>query len=107
MLKDDQVRIWLDDMRRPPNDAWKWVRDYNEAVAALEGNAVKFISFDHDLGEGKTGYDFACKIERLASEGRIPRFEWDVHSRNPVGASRIASAMRAVERIWATSRQKH
>ena len=94
------MKIWLDDKREPPDETWAWARDYKDAVALMECNKIDFVSFDHDLGRGRTGYDVACKVEELAHRGAIGRFGWDVHSQNPVGAVRIQSAMLAIDEIW-------
>jgi len=44
------VKLWLDDLRKPPNDTWVWVTLASEAVAHLKTGSVKVASLDHDLG---------------------------------------------------------
>jgi hypothetical protein len=93
------VRLWLDDLRKPPK-GWKWVKNFDQAVKWLATNRVEQISFDHDLGAGKSGYDVACWIEAGASRDWIGAVRWSVHSANTVGRERIKAAMRSAERFW-------
>jgi hypothetical protein len=52
--------LFLDDERFPIGDNWEIVRSYEEAVEFVLNNGLpRFVSFDHDLGTEKTGYDFA------------------------------------------------
>lgn len=84
--------LFLDDEREPVGNDWVIVRSYDEAVAYVEGNGFpSYVSFDHDLGEGKTGYDFAkWLVEKDMDEDWLPdNFFFYVHSQNPVGAENI------------------
>jgi len=89
------MKLWLDDERNPINHGkpdWVWVKTFNEAIKQLKTNLVTDISFDHDLGEGKSGYDVAKWIEKefmLNEEYPLPNVE--VHSSNPVGRQNILS----------------
>ena len=72
-------------------------RSVEDAIEVIEEiSCPSFISFDHDLGLGKTGMDFAkWLIEMdLDSPGFIPdNFTFNVHSANPVGRINIMSIM--------------
>jgi len=92
------VRVFLDDLRTPPIGD-RLCRTAGEAIALLKSGVVTFISFDHDLGVAPDGYSVACYIERSVADGRISCPDWAVHSANPVGGARIASAMRSAERF--------
>jgi len=92
------MKIWLDDLRHPPDDSWIWVKSVDSAVcvwiAGLSvGGSVEIASLDHDLGglgdssDGRTGYDFVCWLE---GRNLWPR-RLIVHSQNPVGARRMAT----------------
>lgn len=82
-------KIWLDDVRPAPKGylhAW----NYESAIYLIEHlscleNDIELISFDHDLGENKSGYDVAKYIV----ENHIPIKEYKVHSANPVGRFNI------------------
>lgn len=83
------LKIWLDDVRPAPKGylhAW----NYEGAIYLIEHlscleNDIELISFDHDLGENKSGYDVAKYIV----ENHIPIKEYKVHSANPVGRFNI------------------
>ena len=51
------------------------------------------ISFDHDLGTERTGYDVAKKMEELVITGSIEMPDCYIHSANPVGRKRIQQAI--------------
>lgn len=93
------MRLWLDDVRPAP-PGWVWAHNYAQAATAVKSGKVTFISFDHDLGEEKSGYDLAVLIEELASQDAIARFGWQVHSANPVGKIRIQVAMKSADKLW-------
>jgi len=96
-------RIWLDDVRAPPdNENWTvWAKTIEVCKVYLEDGRVEAISFDHDLGTAETGYTLALYIERLSFTGKLRGpIEWYIHSMNPVGAKNIRKAMENAERFW-------
>lgn len=94
MMNPKLIYLYIDDERYCPTeirDAYIVItaRDYYGAI-----DVIKFclstgidmcIDFDHDLGEGKTGYDVAKYIV----ENNIPLKRYVIHSRNPVGTWNI------------------
>jgi len=94
------MKIYLDDIRDPPSSDWVVVRTADEAIDLIKSGQVTEISFDHDLGEGKTGYDVALVIEQLAFMGTISPIYCCIHSANPVGAKNIMRAMESAWRYW-------
>ena len=91
-------KLWLDDIRTPPDETWLWVRSYDEATEAIDSACFDIISLDHDLGvveiggevEAKTGYDVACYLEQRVFSGEITAPNRILsHSANPVGRRRI------------------
>jgi hypothetical protein len=88
-------KLFLDDERFPPGDASSWciTRDYGSTIAMIEAfGCPELISFDHDLGEGPSGYDVArWLIETdLNYPGFLPHnFQFTIHSQNPIGAANI------------------
>lgn len=98
MKKEKEIYIYIDDMRQPLIPDALWVKSYDEAIAALIDitdlmDIDDFISlvvdFDHDLGEGKTGYDVA---KWLIDNSYIGKFR--IHSMNPVGANNIRQLLK-------------
>jgi len=85
-------KLYLDDERNPPIDGFLIARSFKEARNLLIRDGFPtFISFDHDLGEGGTGYDFAkYLIEFDLNHDCMPKdFSFAVHSENPVGKENI------------------
>lgn len=86
------MKLFLDDLRFPLKPTWTIARSYDEAVRLVEqyGFPSK-VSFDHDLGDGPTGCDFAHYLINLdLDKGLMPEhFSFRVHSANPIGAANI------------------
>lgn len=85
--------MFLDDERMPPNDGTNWIicRSFEEARAIVITHGIPtYISFDHDLGTDKTGYDFAKWLcNYMFDINCVVYFEYYVHSQNPVGKKNI------------------
>lgn len=64
--------------------------NYNEAIEHLRSEAWDIVWIDHDLGEGKTGYDVMCWIEEHPEF--MPR-EIRITTRNPVGRKRMMQVL--------------
>lgn len=81
--------LFIDDIREP--DYFIGIntyvaRSYGEAIAMLKTVQFDIVSFDHDLGERKTGYDIAKYIVKnniKLAQG------FKIHSANPVGRFNI------------------
>lgn len=83
------LRLWIDDIREPPDDTWEWVTTSEAAIALLrffqeEGMLWcprEAISFDHDLG----GDDTTRPVVIWMIENGFKFDRYSVHSANPVG----------------------
>ncbi len=97
------TKIWLDDIRLPP-EGWTWVKTSTEAMLALSTGNVEEISLDHDLGDEEddtnTGYTVAKFIEKEAYLKRLPKLKWKIHSANPVGRKNMEAALKNADRYW-------
>lgn len=92
-----KLGLWLDDERKPYDSFSKEVtfvlkaKTYKEAINIIERtieqnvNKELYISFDHDLGTRKNGYDVA----KYLVENQIQIGGFTVHSMNPVGKKNI------------------
>ncbi len=99
------MRLYLDDVRNPPDETWHVCRTAEEAKALLAAGGVEYASLDHDLGECEaceearghqdpqhtcrhkmTGYDLCLW---MAEFGVWPKNKPTVHSANPVGRQRM------------------
>lgn len=107
------VKLWLDDIRVPPDESWTWCKTANEAKLILLAGNVEEASLDHDLGACEkclkgmdaeewlwrhdmksipncehygTGYTLVSWME----ENHVwPKTRPKVHSANPVGRRRM------------------
>jgi hypothetical protein len=96
------LKIWLDDERNPEDfgaNGYYWAKSYDRATTLLAAGVVDEISLDHDLGEGKDGYDVASFIEKGVMEEKFRMPVWHIHSANPVGRNRIEMAMKSAEKL--------
>ena len=102
-MKTLEIKIWLDDIRPMPIDQGYNVHITKAYIMYLFvkkfGSKITFISFDHDLGTEKTGYDIAKEIEAQAQIGIKPP-DYEIHSANPVGRKNIMEAMVSAERLY-------
>ena len=104
-----ELRIWLDDMRDLPimpsyrsKDEW-WnihCKTAESAIWLIKGGNVRAISFDHDLGTKKNGYDVAKFIEKQAALGILDKIDYLIHSGNPVDSQNIDAAMKSAHKYW-------
>jgi hypothetical protein len=93
------MKVFLDDVR-DGLEGFVVVRTGEELVSLIESGVVDFISFDHDLGLGISGYDVACFIEGRAALGHsVP--DYCIHSANVVGRRNIEMAMESAKRLEA------
>src|SRR5882672_2251390 len=91
-------KLFLDDIRQPPDDTWVIARSYEEGVNIVQERGFpSVVSFDHDLGkwDEKTGKDFANFLIDYDLDHNIITgdFKFVVHSANPAGAANIQSIM--------------
>lgn len=84
------MKLYIDDMRNPPV-GWVLARTYNEAIELIP--FASEISFDHDLGEEKTGYDLIKIIEENYFVKGITPPIMHCHSANPVGRKNIETVI--------------
>jgi len=81
--------LYLDDLRPTP-EGFERVYDYEGFTEFITQNGLPdFISFDHDLGEGKTGYDCAKWLVEYCLDNQLLFSDFSVHSQNPVGKENI------------------
>ena len=90
------MRMFLDDCREPRVENFDIIcRSYSDAIMYVKTNGIpEFISFDHDLGDDGTGYDFAKWLVEQDINGifAFPEdFSFNVHSANPIGKKNIES----------------
>lgn len=98
------TKLFIDDLRQPPDDTWVVTRSYQETVEYIEANGLPaMISFDHDLGLAETGYDVAKWIVEQILDEKFDfpvSFSYTIHSANPVGRKNIESLMDNFTKYW-------
>lgn len=83
------MKIWVDDIRTPPDDSWLWIKNSEEAIFLMRSiqvrpqmyGEVEVLSLDHDLG----GDDTTRPIVMWMCENDFWPVEVRVHSANPPG----------------------
>lgn len=97
--------IFLDDERDPPMlpmQEWIICRSYDDFVSIVRMNGFPgYISFDHDLGQGKTGHDVAkWLLDRVLNDpDDFPEnFRYYVHSQNSIGKKNIEGTIEDILR---------
>lgn len=94
--------LFLDDIRQTPPD-YERVCSYQEFTRfILENGLPDVISFDHDLGEGKSGFDCAKFLVDYCLDQNITFISFQVHSQNPVGRQNIESLLSNFNRIMSS-----
>jgi hypothetical protein len=95
------MKIWLDDIRTPPDEGWEWAKTPSEAIALLDSADIEVISLDHDLGfDGErelSGYQVVLWIEEAVALKSYDPPEMLVHSANPPAHERLLRAIDAIE----------
>jgi hypothetical protein len=95
--------LWIDDIRNPLENDWLvfspigkdvdvvWVKSYDEFVDYLNhaDTLPDAICFDHDLGDGKSGYDCAKYLVEFCMDRGLKLPKWNCQSANPVGRENI------------------
>ena len=91
------MKLFIDDLRDPPDDSWWVVRSSKAGIEFLHAYGIPDeISFDHDLGGDDTAMVFVnYMIEAVLDKTlEMPKgFRYVVHSANPVGSLNIKSKM--------------
>lgn len=103
-----RVKVWHDDVRRPPDDSWIWCRSNQEVIRIAKAFRIDELSMGHDLGGSdiplsdldqmdtdflqvdgdETGVDLA---DWLGSNDKIPS-RVTIHTMNPDGGRNILGA---------------
>ena len=104
-------KLWVDDIRRPPDDTWDWARTNAAARGLMMTKAYDEASLDHDMGldghdpDGPDADRLYSLSGRLADNGEdlakwmakhpdlIPP-KIRIHSYNPVGARRMRDLLK-------------
>lgn len=98
--------LWVDDIRYPPDPAYRWARSVNEAKQIIldfekardQGRMcgqpeIELIDLDHDAGMYYAdGGDYIRLLDWLEKRGAC--YDIRIHSMNPVGVQNMRSIIR-------------
>lgn len=97
------MKLYLDDIRFPAKgEGVTIIRTYQDFIFTWIHNKqdITSISFDHDLGEARTGYDAICLVEHDYHLNLISHdIELNCHSANTSGADRIRQAIDSINKF--------
>ena len=99
------MRLWLDDLRTPPDDTWTWVKTIEEAIPLLRAGEVEEASLDNDLGEHIP--EGRKLVLWMAEHDTWPTRAIRVHSANPVSVEYMEGVIERYgpfERVGRTQR---
>lgn len=87
-------RLFLDDIRNPPDEDWIICRSTHEALDTIRDKGIPdFMSLDHDLGGDDTTMVFLKRLVDEIWDGQSIPPKYQVHSANPIGTQNIISYM--------------
>lgn len=104
MKNDANWKLYLDDVRTPPDFSWVLARSVAEAMKLIRQHGLPVaISFDHDMGDQlPTGKDFLNTLVEQALDSHtmaaLVQVRVVVHSANPVGRANIQGLWQSVVR---------
>lgn len=93
------MKLWIDDVRKPPESfvkSYVWVQSVNEAKSAIifsetcapTAATFELIDIDHDAGDfAYDGGDYIKLLDWLEETGR--KYPIRIHSMNPVGVENM------------------
>jgi hypothetical protein len=94
-------KLFIDDVRDPPDDSWTVVRTVEEAKYLIQSwDLPTHMSLDHDLGGDETVMQILHWMSEEFYEEGPP--EWCIHSANPVGRDNMESFLKS----WGKSLSK-
>lgn len=102
------MKLFHDDIRRPPDNSWVWARTNEDAKSVLLAYEVETISLDHDLGLDGLDPDLpdAIYLRGQGEQTGLDLVDWmlandcvpphvTVHSMNAPAADRMVKALQA------------
>jgi hypothetical protein len=88
------MKLFIDDIREPPEAGYIIARSSNEAINIVKKQGwPTFMSLDHDLGDDDTTMVFLKRLVEEIWDGKQNPPDYKVHSANPIGTLNIKSFM--------------
>lgn len=96
-MKMINSKLWIDDIRIPPDDTYDIARTYDQAITLLDANQYEDIWLDHDLsdftldGKERTGYTIVLwLVERKMIDALYVPLRYHYLTSNPVGRANMS-----------------
>lgn len=98
-------RLWIDDLRTPPDETWRWAKSVHEAklrfiqLGGLNGKEG-IVSLDHDAAEyAFMGGDYIEFLNWLEGKKYLDHSDFShvifhFHSMNPVGVRNMRTVIK-------------
>lgn len=92
------MKIWVDDIRKPPSKEYLWVRSVCDAIKHIiaeerKGSCIELVDLDHDAGDYVScGGDYIRVLDWLERTER--NYPIRIHSANPVGIENMRRIIR-------------
>lgn len=102
------MKLWIDDIRTPPDDSWHICRSVSASIRALDMfySEIEEINLDHDISHqvvvGKMSRPYPCEevfesVARYIVALRLAHPEWmpkvQIHTSNYVGAKNMKAIL--------------
>ena len=106
------MKLWIDDIRTPPDDSWHICRNVSSAIRALDmfADEVTDINLDHDISHqvvvGKMSRPYPCEetfqaVARYIATLKLLHPQWSpkvqIHTSNYVGAQEMQDILKNAE----------
>lgn len=82
------MRLWLDDIREPPDASWTWVQSVQDAKLAMKSLEVTELSLDDDLGPNQP--PASQLVWWMHRRGLWPRDLIEIHNAGAKDLQRVA-----------------
>lgn len=91
-------KLWIDDIRNPPDDTFDIARSYGKAIAMLDAVNYDEVYLDHDLADftdvrERTGYDVVMWLASRAHDGGYVPNKYFMLTANPVGRRNMSAVI--------------
>ena len=95
------MKLWIDDLRRPPSNDYVWNKTVNEAIHTIHfsmrpdgTHLIDTIDIDHDAGEyAWDGGDY-IEVLKWMERKQINDIAIHIHSMNPVGIQNMRAIIK-------------
>ena len=92
-------KLYVDDLRQPPDESWVVARSFHHAIVELETGQYHTVSLDHDLASfygyhEMTGRDILNWLIARKIDGKSVPSVVTCHSANPVAQDTMESDCR-------------